>query len=156
MKRAPSFAGGPSSGLPQQEGMLYVACEIGDVAVEMLVDTGAQMSVISAPLAERLGLMGQLDRSEQGLAAGVGHARILGKLRGIPVQMGHVEFALDFSVLGINDAMLMLGIDQMRRFNCIVDLEGKCLVFGGRDGIEVPFLTEEPRHTKYSVGCPAM
>mmetsp|Transcript_128873 Transcript_128873/g.313163 ORF Transcript_128873/g.313163 Transcript_128873/m.313163 type:complete len:138 (+) Transcript_128873:3-416(+) len=137
--------------------MVYVACVIGDGgAVEMMVDTGAQMSVISAPLAQRFGLMAHLDRSHQGVASGVGQARILGKLRGVPVKLGLVEFALDFSVLGIDDQLLMLGLDQMRRFKCIVDLEQDCLRFGGRGGVEVPFLPNPPRTADYAMRCPMM
>ena len=60
-------------------GMVWLRCRVGDAAaVEMMVDSGAQHLVISAPLARRLGLMNRLDRSEQGVAAGVGRARIIG------------------------------------------------------------------------------
>merc|ERR1719491_447412 len=78
----------------------HLACEIGDRAIEMLVDTGAQSSVISMPLVQQLNLQSRLDSSQQGIATGVGTARILGRLRGIPVRMGVMEFSLDFSVLG--------------------------------------------------------
>merc|ERR1711924_324739 len=104
---------------------------------EMLVDTGAQMSVISSPLVRQLGL-----------ASGVGYARILGRLRGVPVRLGThsgVEFALDFSILGVDQELLMLGIDQMRRFECIIDLQKQCLVFGGSGGSEVAFLPPSPQ-----------
>ena len=75
-------------------GMVLVDCRFGDAAsVEMMVDSGAQHSVISAPLARRLGLMNRLDRSEQGVAAGVGRARIIGKLRSVAIYLKNVEFA---------------------------------------------------------------
>ncbi|CAK0854400.1 unnamed protein product [Prorocentrum cordatum] len=138
------------------QGMIFVACDIAGTRTEMMVDTGAQMSVISLPTARRLGLMGRLDQSQQGVAAGVGHARIYGKLRRVPIRLGHVEFELDLSVLGVDDDLLMLGIDQMHRFNVIVDLQQRCLVFGGRDGIEVPFLPPRPRVPRLSAGCPQM
>eukprot|EP00490_Sorites_sp_Unknown_P005786 CAMPEP_0114637700 /NCGR_PEP_ID=MMETSP0191-20121206/234_1 /TAXON_ID=126664 /ORGANISM="Sorites sp." /LENGTH=271 /DNA_ID=CAMNT_0001849433 /DNA_START=21 /DNA_END=836 /DNA_ORIENTATION=- len=127
------------------EELLHVACEMGNRAVEMMVDTGAQTSVISMPLVRTLGLESRLDSRYQGMAAGVGTARILGKLRGVPVQIGHVEFALDFSVLGVDQPLLLLGIDQMRRFKCVVNLEKECLIFGGADGVEVPFLPPDNR-----------
>merc|ERR1719321_1780196 len=79
--------------------LVHIACELGGIAVEMMVDTGAQSSVISKTLAERLNLMGRLDRSRQGVATGVGSARILGRLRAVPVKIGHIEFQLDFTVL---------------------------------------------------------
>eukprot|EP00439_Symbiodinium_sp_Y106_P057293 s1143_g8.t1 len=74
--------------------LIHVGCEMGNTMVEMMIDTGAQTSVISEPLVRRLQLQGHMDSRFQGMAAGVGTARILGKLRGVPVKMGHVEFAL--------------------------------------------------------------
>merc|ERR1740121_1171559 len=138
----------------------HVACEISDRAIEMLVDTGAQASVISMPLVQQLNLQSRLDSSQQGIATGVGQARILGRLRGIPVKMGHVEFSLDFSVLGVDQQLLILGVDQMRRFRCVLDLDRQLLLFGGRDGVEVPFLPEPqqsmPLRSMGGGGCPQM
>ena len=87
--------------------------------------------------------MNRLDRSEQGVAAGVGRARIIGKLRSVAIYLKNVEFALDFSVLEIQDQLLLLGLDQLRRFKCIIDLEQNVLVFGGAGGVQVPFLAQE-------------
>jgi DNA damage-inducible protein 1 len=72
-------------------------------------------------------------------ATGVGTAPIIGRIENCPVQIGHVEFLLYFSVLEMEDDMLILGIDQMRRFNCLIDLQHNQLIFGGRDGVEVDF-----------------
>lgn len=121
--------------------MLYVACEIAESEVDMLVDTGAQMSVISEHTAGHLGLLSHLDRSQKGVATGVGKANILGRLWAIPVKLGHVEFELNFSVLSMDQPLIILGLDQMRRFKCQVNMEKDCLVFGGSGGVEVPFLS---------------
>jgi len=126
---------------PSNSGMLYVAAEIGESEVEMLVDTGAQMSVISEPLANQLGLLSHLDRSRQGIANGVGQAKIEGHVKDIPVRLGHVEFPLTFSVLQTQQPLLILGLDQMRTYKCLVDIERHFLVFGGSGGVEVPFVT---------------
>lgn len=161
------FASFPGPGLatppmmqeePINDELLHVACEMGNRAVEMMVDTGAQTSVISMPLVRTLGLEALLDSRYQGMAAGVGTARILGKLRGVPVKIGHVEFQLDFSVLGVDQPLLMLGIDQMRRFRCVVNLEKDCLIFGGADGVEVPFLPSDSRRrmSYRQAGCAPM
>ena len=53
------------------------------------------------------------------------------------------RFALDFSVLEIQDQLLLLGLNQLRRFRCIIDLEQNVLVFGGAGGVQVPFLAQE-------------
>ena len=56
------------------------------------------------------------------------------------MRLGHVEFGISFICLEVPDALLILGMDQMRRFKCVVDLERDRLVFGGAGGVDVPFL----------------
>lgn len=119
---------------------LYVSCEIGAHEVEMLVDTGAEMSVMSESLARQLNLLDRLDRRYQGVARGVGSARILGKVFDVPVKLGQVEFELNFSVMQQDTIGLILGLDLMRSFKCLIELEKNCLIFGGSGGVEVPFL----------------
>ena len=43
----------------------------------------------------------------------------------------------------VQDQLLLLGLDQLRRFRCIIDLEQNVLVFGGAGGVQVPFLAQE-------------
>ena len=102
--------------------------------------------------------MSRLDHRYQGIAAGVGQARILGKLSNIAVELGHVEFPMDFIVLDTPDNLLLLGLDLMRRYKCIVDLERDVLIFGGKGGVEVNTLPAENQHISASSqrGCPLM
>ena len=53
------------------------------------------------------------------------------------------EFRILFLVLQSNDPWIILGLDQMQRFKCIIDLERHVMLFGGREGVEVPFLDQE-------------
>ena len=129
--------------LPGPGHMLFVICELEGKAVEMLIDSGASASVISMGMVHQLGLAHHLDSTLQGTAAGVGAANIVGLLENLVVSMGHVEFRLSFVVLDSNDPWLILGVDQMRRFNCVIDLERNAIAFGGREGVEVPFLDAE-------------
>lgn len=122
--------------------MCLVPCAIGSITIEMLVDTGAQSSVLSLPLVRRLGLEGRLDRRLQGVAAGVGRARILGAARDVVCAfgVGHVEFLMDFMVLEVNDPLAIIGLDQLRKYNCLVDVGSEKLIFGGVGGVEVDML----------------
>ena len=124
-----------------------------------MVDTGAEMSVISEQLAKELGLRSQIDRRARGIAAGVGQARIVGQIPNAVVTLGHVEFLMEFVVLQVpHQRLMLLGLDQMRKYKCIVDLEKDVLVFGGSGGVEVPMLPpDQQRHLMVpSVGgdCP--
>mmetsp|Transcript_352 Transcript_352/g.585 ORF Transcript_352/g.585 Transcript_352/m.585 type:complete len:227 (-) Transcript_352:230-910(-) len=98
--------------------MATVLCAIGNISVEMLIDTGAQTSVLSMPIVRQLGLMNRLDRRYMGVAAGVGQARISGKISNVICSfgVGHVEFPMDFIVLDINNNLVILGLDQMRKY----------------------------------------
>eukprot|EP00986_Skeletonema_menzelii_P004436 scaffold1494_cov154-Skeletonema_menzelii.AAC.1 len=138
--------------------MATVPCVIGNISVEMLVDTGAQTSVLSMPIVRQLGLINRLDRRYMGVAAGVGQARISGKINNIicAFGVGHVEFPMDFIVLDIKDSLVILGLDQMRKYKCLVDMEREKLVFGGRGGIEVDMLPANQQHIDFrglSGGC---
>ena len=123
-----------------------------------MVDTGAQSSVISQRLARQLNIHHQIDRRHQGVASGVGQARIMGRLHNIPCELGHVEFRMDFLVLDVNEDILLLGLDLMRRYKCIVDLERNVLIFGGQGGVEVHMLPAEEQHVaaRSQMGCPVM
>jgi len=127
--------------------MCLAPCVIsGNACVEMMIDTGAQTSVMSLPLAKQLRLDRRIDRSVQGIASGVGRARILGHLIGVVCELGHVEFVMNFAVLDVPDKLLLMGLDLMRKHRCIVDLDKDRLVFGGEGGIYVPFLPPSDSH----------
>lgn len=127
----------------------------------MLVDTGAQSSVLSMPLVRQLGLTNRVDRRYQGVAAGVGRAKISGSIRNVSVHLGngHVEFLMDFIVLEVQDPLVILGLDQMRKYKCLVDMEREKLIFGGAGGVEVEMLP--PNQTHFDIrslngGCVVM
>ena len=68
-------------------------------------------------------------------AAGVGRARIVGNIRNVVCTfgIGHVEFLMDFIVLDVNDPLVIMGLDQMRKYNCLIDIGREKLIFGGEE-----------------------
>eukprot|EP00435_Cladocopium_sp_Y103_P041409 s1576_g11.t1 len=97
--------------------LLHVACEMGNRAVEMMVDTGAQTSVISMPLVRTLGLESRLDSEDwsRGICTGAW-------------------------------ATISQSPEKVQ----------ECLIFGGADGVEVPFLPSDSRRrpSYRQAGCP--
>lgn len=89
----------------------------------------------------RLGLQWRVNSMYQGVAAGVGQARMSGRVENVPIKIGEVEFPMHFMVLEVQEDLLMLGLDQMRKYKCHIDLEKNCIIFGGIGGIEVGFLS---------------
>lgn len=134
---------------------------IGNITVEMLVDTGAQSSVLSVPLVNQLGLSNRLDRRHQGVAAGVGRARILGNIKNVVCTfgVGHVEFLMDFIVLDVTDPLVIIGLDQLRKYKCLIDVGREKLIFGGAGGVEVDMLPAHQSHfdiRSLNGGCTVM
>jgi len=123
--------------------MLFVRCLIDNKQVDLLVDTGASVSVISVEMVQKLHLQSKWNYRITGNAKGVGSSKILGIVEHVDCMIGHVEFRLFFMVLEGNMPYCILGLDQMRRFRCNVDLDENVLVFGGKGGVSVPFLPQE-------------
>lgn len=132
--------------------LLHVRCELPNPVngrtshpwIPLMLDTGAQFSVLTSSLAERLGLMERLDRTAAGIAGGVGHARILGKLRGVTVRLGELDLAVDFAVLEGSQLaagnLAILGLDQLAVHHMVVDLDARVLRIGGCEGYAVRML----------------
>jgi hypothetical protein len=135
---------GFSRGALNADHMLFVACTIDQHEVAMLVDTGASTSAMSIQMVHLLGLQHKMNASIYGNAKGVGSSSILGIVEHVSCMIGeNVGFRSFFMVLEGKMPYCILGLDQMRRFNCLVDVGGNVLRFGGIDGVCVPFLPKE-------------
>lgn len=70
--------------------------QVNGVALKTFVDSGAQMTIMSQSCAERCGLLRLMDTRFQGVAVGVGSAKILGEglpqedLKRVPLRTMHL------------------------------------------------------------------
>jgi len=130
--------------------MCVVSCLLGGGGkkrggkVEMMIDSGASNSAISYGLAKRLGL-DRMMSPLNGRAFGVGSAQIVGHIANVPCVLKNMEFLIDFLVLDGEqynhlDDLLLLGLDQMRKHGCMIDLQNEIIYFGGlgAGGVQVP------------------
>ncbi|KPA73743.1 Dna-damage inducible protein DDI1-like protein [Leptomonas pyrrhocoris] len=119
--------------------MLYVPCTINQVPLKAFVDSGAQKSILNRATAERCGLMRLLDTRMSGFAVGVGRQRILGQIHMAPVNIAGMYIPFAFSVLESQDMDLIIGLDQLKRHQMVIDLKNNRLTI---DEAHVPFLSE--------------
>ncbi|VDN03071.1 unnamed protein product [Thelazia callipaeda] len=111
--------------------MLYINMKINGVEVQALVDSGAQVSILSDNVAQRCNLMRLVDERFKGTLSGVGGLReILGKIHACQVQIEQQFFPCSFNVLVNHHVEVLLGLDILKRHKCSIDLEKNCLRFG--------------------------
>lgn len=133
---------GESQVQDQMDHNIHVMCEFGSSRQrrKMLVDSGAALSMMSAPVVKQLGLWSQLDREVTGQITGIGEANVIGALHDIPVQVGDARLRLTFHVFAVQADIVLLGVDELSRHKCIVDLDRNLLMVDGLHGTSVPFL----------------
>lgn len=123
--------------------MLFVDCKINALeGVKAFVDSGAQTTIISKTCAERCGLLNLLDTRFEGIARGVGTAKILGRIHLALMTLGTEVFEITFTVMNSvgSGYDILLGLDMLRKHNAIIDLSKNCLRIGDA---AVPFLDEK-------------
>lgn len=121
--------------------MLYVDIEINGMGIKAFVDSGAQSTIMSVSCAERCNLMRLVDRRYSGLARGVGTAKIAGRIHIAQMKIGQQFIPISITVLESNDVDFLLGLDNLKRHRCCIDLARNVLKVG--DDGEVPFLSEK-------------
>ena len=79
--------------------MLYINCTVKDKPLQVFVDSGAQMTIMSSVCADRLGLLHLVDNRFEGTAVGVGTGKILGKIHIVDMTIGGYDFPCSITVM---------------------------------------------------------
>jgi len=124
--------------------MLYIDCSVNGMPMQAFIDTGAQSTIMSHKCAERLQLLKMMDDRYKGIAKGVGTGNILGRVHAAQMEIGGKFFPFGISIiesatLGVD---MILGLDNLKRHRCIIDLAGNCLKFMNGE-VSIPFISEK-------------
>jgi len=121
--------------------MLYVNTSVNGKAVKAFVDSGAQMTIMSKVCAEDCGLLRLMDQRFQGVARGVGQQHILGRIHMAPCVVAGKHIPISISILEGDQVNFIIGLDNLKRHQCSIDLKDNVLRFGSYD-VATPFLAE--------------
>lgn len=80
-----------------------------------------------------------LDTRFEGVACGVGTAKIIGRVHKVDMTLGDLEIPCSFTVIEGRGNDLLVGLDMLRRFEACIDLKKNALVIGSH---QIPFLPE--------------
>ncbi|KAA8499605.1 UBA domain-containing protein mud1 [Porphyridium purpureum] len=120
--------------------MLFIHGTVNGVDVTMFVDSGAQSTIISKACAERCNILHLLDTRFQGIARGVGTARILGRVHMAEMRIEKQHLLCSFTVMEDFNYDILFGLDMLRKHRASIDLERDCLRI---QGVEARFLPEK-------------
>lgn len=114
---------------------LSVMCEVNGIMVPAIIDTGAEITVMSAACAKRCGLSKRIDTQHSGRAVGVGSSVILGGIEGLSMRIGPLSFQSKVSVLKNSQCEFLIGMDLLSRFKCDISVREKMLKMHVRDQV---------------------
>lgn len=143
--------------------MLYVDAKVNNVPVKAFVDSGAQMTIMSARTARHCNIEHLIDRNWSGVATGVGTSKIVGRVvrwpahtaplcrrlslarsqHLVPMELGGVTFPCTFTILENQDIDFLFGLDMLKAHQGVINLRTNQLSLG--DDVSVPFLAEKVR-----------
>lgn len=129
--------------------MLYIDCKVNGFPVKAFVDSGAQMTIMSQACADRCHIMRLVDRRWEGVAKGVGTQKIIGRVHLCQIQIGATYLGSSFSILENQPMDMLLGLDMLKRHQCVIDLAKNELKIG-TTGTVTTFLSEAelPEHAR--------
>jgi DNA damage-inducible protein 1 len=120
---------------------LHVLCEINGYMVPAMVDTGAEITVMSSSCAKRCCLSRAIDPRHSGRVVGVGHSEIVGGIDGLGMRIGPLNFQNKVSILRNSRCDLLIGMDILERFKCDISIRDRTLKFNVKGNeVRIPII----------------
>uniref|UniRef100_A0A0K8T1A4 Uncharacterized protein n=1 Tax=Lygus hesperus TaxID=30085 RepID=A0A0K8T1A4_LYGHE len=121
--------------------MLYINCVVNGHPLKAFVDSGAQTTIMSERCAGRVNIMRLVDTRWSGYARGVGIQKIIGRVHMVDLVIENDHLTTSFSVIEKQPMDMLLGLDMLKRHECVIDLKRNVLRIG-TTGTETSFLKE--------------
>ena len=101
---------------------INIMCDINGHMVPAVVDTGSEITVMSASCARRCKIYNLLDTKFAAKVTGVGTGEIIGAVQDQSFKIGKLRFGSKLSILRDSRRDLIIGLDILDRFQSEIDL----------------------------------
>jgi DNA damage-inducible protein 1 len=123
---------------------MKVFCEVNGHRVAALIDTGADVSIISSRCAKDCGISDFIDTTQTGSVTGVGSGQIIGKIDNLKLKIGPVSFQNKISILNNANCDLILGTDLLERLKTKICFKESQISFNINDKqIKIPVIPKD-------------
>ncbi|KAM4619158.1 nuclear receptor-interacting protein 3-like [Polymixia lowei] len=116
----------------EEEDFIYVPCKCSGQELNLLIDTGCRLNLMSSMTVERLGLneMVDVNKVETGGLPFQRRLRIRGYIEELGVTVGQLRTECSFAIVESNRPLISLGNKTLNSLKCVIDTESQTLVFG--------------------------
>lgn len=113
--------------------LCYIKGEYNDIAFKIMIDSGAQSSVMSNHLAKLLDIHHNIDTNMAAMARGIGSAKILGCIYGCNIKFNGTMFMpvnlkiLDNPPDDFSKNIILFGLDFLYTYKCNINFKNRTL-----------------------------
>lgn len=108
--------------------LYYVKVQCNNITFKALVDSGAQISIISPSMLQKLGIHTNLNTI--GYVHGIGQDKMMGNVDcQLKLQSSHKDYLkvnVHFTIV-LNANLIILGLDFLEKYQCIINCYNKVL-----------------------------
>ncbi|XP_023254685.1 nuclear receptor-interacting protein 3 isoform X2 [Seriola lalandi dorsalis] len=126
----------------EEENFIYVPSKCLGQEVNVLIDTGCKLNLMSSLTVERLGLKGLVDDNKME-TEGFPFQRKLcidGHIRELSLTIGQLRIMCSFAIVESNRPLMSLGNKTLKSLRCVIDAEKQLFVFGTSVREQVQFV----------------
>ncbi|XP_045892844.1 nuclear receptor-interacting protein 3-like [Micropterus dolomieu] len=116
----------------EEEGFIYVPCNCLGQEVNVLIDTGCKLNLMSSVTVERSGLkeLVEENKTEMGGFPFQRKFCINGHIKELILNIGKLRIMCSFAVVESNRPLMSLGNKTLKSLKCVIDTDKQMLVFG--------------------------
>ncbi|XP_061578380.1 nuclear receptor-interacting protein 3-like [Cololabis saira] len=129
----------------EDDDFIHVRCTCLGQEVDVLIDTGCKLNLMSSRTVEGLGLKGLVEEDETEVDGCPSQRRLCaaGHIEELGLTVGGLRVITSFVVVGSPEPLMSLGSRTLKSLKCVIDTDQQILVFGTSVRERVQF-TQKP------------